>query len=391
MVDLYLQTGRSYGAINNKGFKNMKKITILGGYGNAGYWTAYYLLKYIGGIELILAGRNHQKAETACTKLKKEFPESSITPILVDASDKVSLNQAFSQTDLVIVASSTMQYQQQIIDCAIENKIDYFDINLSSKEKLSYLFSKEQIIKEKNLCFITDGGFHPGIPGALVKYISNRFDKLETVKIYSIIKINWKLLDIIKDTAKEMILEFKDYNADIYKDGKWQKPKSMYNKHKFDEPWGSMYTTPMFLEELRILPQDISTLKEVGFYVSGFNWFTDWIVFPLIFMILPIFGKRSASFLGPLLKWSLFKFSKPPFGLVLKIVANGIKNNKSEENIISLYHNDGYIFTAIPAVACLNQYFVNENKPGVWLQANFVEPEKFFKDMENMGVKLTTR
>jgi saccharopine dehydrogenase (NAD+, L-lysine-forming) len=369
----------------------MKRITILGGYGNAGYWTAFYLLRNTEGIELILAGRNYNKAEFACEKLKNEFPNSSIKPMLLDASDQDSLNQAFSQTDLIIVASSTMQYQQQIIDCAIENNIDYFDINLSSKEKITYLKSKEKIIKERNLCFITDGGFHPGVPGALIQYAKNRFDTIETAEIYSAIKIDWKPLDIGKDTAKEMILEFKDYNADIYKDGEWQKSKSMYKKHQFGEPWGKMNTTPMFLEELRTIPEEIKSLKEIGFYVSGFNWFTDSIVFPLIFILLPIFGKTITGFLGAILKWSLYKFSKPPFGLILEVVASGIIDGKPEEKTISLFHEDGYIFTAIPAVACILQYINLEKKPGVFLQANFVEPESFFTDMVNMGVRLTSR
>jgi hypothetical protein len=76
---------------------------------------------------------------------------------------------------------------------------------------------------------------------------------------------------------------------------------------------------------------------------------------------------------------------------VLEIVATGTKDNKTIEKKISLYHEDGYIFTAIPAVACLKQYLSKKGKPDVWLQANYVEPEIFFSEMVNMGVKLTSR
>ena len=56
---------------------------------------------------------------------------------------------------------------------------------------------------------------------------------------------------------------------------------------------------------------------------------------------------------------------------------------------ITLYHHDAYMFTAIPVAACLLQYLDGLiRKAGLWTQANIVEPNRFMKDMERMGVHI---
>jgi saccharopine dehydrogenase (NAD+, L-lysine-forming) len=93
--------------------------------------------------------------------------------------------------------------------------------------------------------------------------------------------------------------------------------------------------------------------------------------------------------MGRLMRWGLNAFSKPPYGTLLKAEAQGAKDGRACTLDITLYHEDGYVFTAVPVVACLLQYLDGSiKKPGLWTQANLVEPDRLMRDMQRMGIEV---
>ena len=50
----------------------------------------------------------------------------------------------------------------------------------------------------------------------------------------------------------------------------------------FGREFGRQYAVPMFLEEMRAIPELYPGIKETGFLVGGFNWFVDWFISPII-------------------------------------------------------------------------------------------------------------
>jgi saccharopine dehydrogenase (NAD+, L-lysine-forming) len=368
-----------------------KKILILGGYGNTGRPLAQLLLQETS-VELLLAGRNLAKLEALTSELNAQFTGRRVRGCQVDAADPKSLRRAFSGVDLVVVASSTAEYVQQVATAALQAGIDYLDVQFST-HKTAVLASMAAEIEEAGLCFITDAGFHPGLPAALVRCLAPYFDNLESAMVGSVIKIDWASLELSPSTMEEFVSEFMDFQTLVFRDGRWQKAglmammKPIYME--FGPPFGRQYCIPMFLEEMWTIPQLYPNIKETGFFVGGFNWVVDWFISPIIMVALKIWPSRAKGPMGRLMFWGLKSFSKPPYGTLLKLEAQGQKGGQHQEMNLTISHEDGYQLTAIPVVACLLQYLDGSiHKSGLWLQANIVEPDRLLRDMQHMGIKV---
>ncbi|MCH8069930.1 MAG: saccharopine dehydrogenase NADP-binding domain-containing protein [Candidatus Marinimicrobia bacterium] len=81
--------------------------------------------------------------------------------------------------------------------------------------------------------------------------------------------------------------------------------------------------------------------------------------------------------------------SNSPYQILLQLEAAGIKEGEPEKIKIQLSHYDGYWFTAIPVMACLNQYLDGSiKKPGLHIMGHLVDPARLMKDMQRMGITI---
>jgi len=146
----------------------------------------------------------------------------------------------------------------------------------------------------------------------------------------------------------------------------------------------------MMFEEIHSLPSLIPTLKETGFYITGFGWIMDWIITPFSMMMVKLFPNVMVKPMGRLFTWVWKKTSKPPFYTIMKLRAKGSKDGNESPIEMTLFHEDGYWFTAIPVTACILQYLDGSiRKPGLHWMGQIVEPVRLMKDMEKMGIKIT--
>ena len=354
-------------------------ILILGGYGYTGKPLAKHLLAQTDH-KVILAGRNIEKA----TAFAKQLDSDRISVRRVDAADANSMRDGLQGVDFLLVAAPTTHQADAVIEAAIAAGVDYLDVQFSDV-KLASLYKYQAEIERKKLCFVTEAGYHPGLPSAMVRYAAGKLDVVESALTAGYLNIG----EIPYTEAVDELMEgFIHYQAQVFKSGAWTKPSS-WDMRKFDfgPDIGRRDCYSMFFEEMRALPGMYPTLKETGFYISGLNWVADLLVTPLVMAGLKLFPKQGIRPLGRLMWWAMGK-SKPPYRVVLKVEARGQLNGKQAQVQARCEHEDGYELTAIPVVALLMQYD-SVRKPGLHMMGHLAEPNRLFRDMEGMGATFT--
>lgn len=360
------------------------KTVVLGGYGNAGIRISRLLPGITEG-EIVLAGRNLEKAETAAASVSAETGRI-FTGAGVDASDPESLARILEQGDLVIAATSGFD-AESIIRAAVKAGTHYLDIYLSNSSKMETLRASEEEIIRNGLCFITDGGFHPGVPGAMVRMAGVLLPALTKAEVGGCFSLDWSRIELSQSTRTEFLASLCEMDITAFVQGEWIESFRNLRKFDFGPPQGKASCFPMFMEEFRNLPVQFPSLRDTGFYIAGFHPVIDYLVMPACMAAARIFPGRMDS-ISNFFAWALRKFSRgKEWGILLLDAAETI-NGKGTALQLRMAAPDPYDLTALPVISCLRQFFQGRKIPGVHTQAEYVDPLPFFMEMEKLGVEL---
>lgn len=360
------------------------RVLILGGYGGVGRSLTRLLLQETQ-VEIVIAGRRKAKADEFAAALCQKFPGNRVSSRYADASDQASLIEAFKGVQLVIVLTPTPNFVKQIGQAALVSGCDYLDI-LVSESTYQDLNELASSIQHQKRIFITQAGFHPGLPAVFVRYGAQYFDKYEKAKIGMAMNARFESVE----QAVEIVAMVSEFKADIFRAGAWR--KATYKDAVIMEMGNRFGKTQLFpIQMLEIKrTQRMFNLDEIGVYVSGFNWFVDNLVFPMILVIQKIKKGLAAEWLTKLFVWGVNTFSSSHQGVVLLNEAEGVKDGEKVRIRIIAEHDDAHLFTAIPVVACLKQFFAGLLPAGLWMMGHVVDEKALFSDMEQMGVKIRT-
>jgi len=365
----------------------MSKILILGGTGHTGRLIAHHLLKH-SKAEITIATRHLDRAQACADKLNQHYPDQRVKAIYADASQTESLHLAFADQRMVVVAAPTTAYAENVIRTSLEMGLDYLDVQLGA-QKFALLQSLSHEIEQAGLWFITEAGFHPGLPSALVRYAATHLDRMESAITLGYLNMGKGLP--YSEAVDEVVESFRDYNGQIFKNGQWTKTNSYeVRTSDFGGDIGRKRSYAMFFEELRPLPSLFPSLRETGFYISEMHWILDWVVMPITWGWLKV-APKAVRPIGKFLWWGMGSFHKPPYRVELQVQAAGLKDGRPVTVRSSVAHPDGYELTAIPVVATLLQYLDGfDRKPGLWMMGHVIDPLRLIKDMEKMGVVCAT-
>lgn len=357
----------------------------MGACGGTGRPICRWLLKTTD-VAIIVSSRNIKEAEEFSAQLSKEFPLKHISTAFADASDYQSLVSAFENISLVIDATTAVDYVHNVARAVLETKADYLDFHFEQKVVAGLERLRKQI-EASGKTFITQAGFHPGLPASFVIYAAPRFDEMKKAIIG--MAMNSKIEK--PESIYELVDVLADYNADIFKNGKWRKATFSDSKQiNFGKRFGIKTCYPLQMEEMRKLP-DMFPLEETGVYVAGFNWFIDYFVIPLAMLLSKIKKGSGRHFIAKLLVFGFDHFSNNNRGVEFILEVEGKQNGVQRRFRVLAEHDDAYEFTAIPVVACVRQYLDGIIKPGLWMMGHVVDPNRLMKDMEEMGIRIETQ
>lgn len=358
-------------------------LCILGGYGGVGRSLSLALLKYTD-YDLIVAGRRKTKAEEWVKELSKRFPERKIKADFTDTRDQASLVEVFRQADLVVVTATVADDIGDIAKAAIAVGTGMIDIMLRS-DVAETLLQYEPLMKEQNLRFITQAGFHPGIVAPLMRSVVHDFDQYHS----AVVGLAMDPIFRNPESTHELFYEIIEAKPQILRSGQWVTGtyRDLATVH-FPQYFGLKKCFPLDLVEIHGI-EKTTGLENAGVYAAGFDFWIDWVIFPLA-MSIGWFSRKWGQKIGGKMLLSHIRNKqnqRPRVEMVLD--ASGIKDGKVKKIQRALSCEDGFELTAFSVLACIRQYFSgNPEMPGLYLMGQVVKENQLFADLRKMGVNI---
>lgn len=220
------------------------RVLILGGYGGAGSNISRLLLQETN-CDIVVAGRHKTLALDLSERLNAKFPGRA-TGIYADASQPESLKTALQGVDLLISASTSLDYMEVVARAALQANIDYLDIHYP-QQRVAVLKNLSKQIKAQDLCFITQAGFNPGLPSVLIRLARSHFTRYEKARVGVAMNTRFEK----GGALDEFIDSLSDFKSDLFREGRWKKA-NITDAASFDfgPRLGKKQCYPMSLEEM---------------------------------------------------------------------------------------------------------------------------------------------
>lgn len=364
------------------------RIVLLGASGNLGREVARLLSPSLAPDDvLVLAGRNVERLDAAAASTSGP---ARVATECVDAGDEDAVRRLVTGAGLVVVTASVPDRLPTLARIVAEAGADWFDTLLSTRTKVARLRALGPAYATGGGCAVTDGGFHPGLPAAMVRWAGRHLDRVESADVCAGMRLDWRTETLSDSTVEEMLTEFGDFDMTTFVDGGWRKlPWSRSPAVDFGPPIGRKTCVPMYLGEMESLPEEFPSLRRTGFYVGGFSPAFDYLALPVIMAMTKARALRGATV--RFTRWAMGHLvsSPPPYRLVLELRAIGSLDGSPAVATVRVSGDDGYLMTAAPVVACARRLVDGTaRRPGLTFQADLLDPDELFAELSGLGIEV---
>ena len=241
----------------------IRQIIILGGYGNFGKRIVKNLCQH-QSINLILAGRNLNKAKDFCQSLAEETGHKNLIPLTLDIeSEQFEAALIKLSPDILIHTSGPFQGQNYKVAQACL-KADCHYIDLADDRRFVCDFAQlNQQAKKQNLLLVSGASSVPGLSSTVITHFKREYQSIDEIDI---IIAPGNKAERGKATIKA-ILSYTGKPISLYQDNQWQTGYGWMSSRHIDlgDIVGKRWVANVDVPDLELFPQYYPEVKTVSF------------------------------------------------------------------------------------------------------------------------------
>lgn len=383
-----MTTGASTGSASQSELQP-QEIAILGGYGLLGRDLARRLLEQ-SGARVIIVGRRDEPAAKLAGALAAEHGADRVEARRADAAKAEEVAAAVRGAQWLVIAVDGAQHLDSIIEGALAAEVDCVDLLTDPGRTEIWSAYRDRVVAAGRVA-VTEAGVQPGLPGVLLRALESEQPRVDLADAATALR-----LKVPKDLPmpKSMVGLTATF-ATMPKTYAFGHPTPSfaallfpYRYHWFRAPFRRQTVAIMPLPEVGAFAARHPKARRVRYMVGGLDDFATWVVLPLIYPFLLLFGRRARAFFARLVYYGALRpFSRPPHGVAVRAEVKAPGPN-GKRTSLEVQHDGEYELTADVVVALTQNLAAERPTPGVHFMADVVDPELFLRDLESMGARV---
>lgn len=243
----------------------MARVLILGGYGNFGKRIAERLGQSHAGIELLIAGRNLDRAARLCAQLQPgALPGSRLRGVRLDMGAPTFADElAALAPDIVIHTSGPFQGQDQRVPMAcIQAGAHCIDL-ADDRRYVCAIRQLDEPAKARGVLLISGASSVPGLSSTVIDHFCGEFARLETID-FAIAPGNRAE---VGEATLEAILSYTGRPFRVLQQGRWVERHGWMNPRRLDfgGPVGRRWLANIDIPDLELFPERYPGVQSVRF------------------------------------------------------------------------------------------------------------------------------
>lgn len=240
----------------------IKKIIVLGGYGNFGKRIVKNLAS-INNITILIAGRNLSKSSALIAELKAAS-HAHLEPLVVDvfADD---FNQQLSEISPYLVIHTSGPFQGQdyrVPKACIECGAHYIDL-ADDRRFVCDISELDKKAKDRGVLIVSGASSVPGLSSTVVEHYQNQFSVIESINL-AIAPGNKAERGL---ATVEAILSYTGHPFNVFRAGRWQDVYGWMDSkvNDFGGFVGKRHLANVDVPDLELFPNRYGVMQQVSF------------------------------------------------------------------------------------------------------------------------------